>query len=58
MEGGSFGVVVACVVVVSVVALVLAMVVVGSKVYGGGDVTTREFLIWSSLLSLSDSLSE
>ena len=45
MEGGGFGVVEVCVVVVSVVALVLAMVDVGSKVYGGGDVTTGEFLI-------------
>ena len=46
----------AWVVVVNVVALVLAMV--GNSVYGGGDVTTGEFLIWSSSLSLSDSLSE
>ena len=50
--------VVAWVVVVSVVALVLAMVGTGRKVYGGGDVTTGEFLIWLSSLSSSDSLSE
>ena len=44
--------------VVNVVALVLAMVGTGNKVYGGGDVTTGEFLIWLSSLSLFDSLSE
>ena len=55
-EGGGFGAVEACI-VVNVVALVLAMVV-GSSVYGGGDVMIGEFLIWwSSLLSFS-SLSE
>ena len=55
-----FGAVVACVVVVSVVALVLAMVDAGRNVYGGGAVTTGEFLIWlsSSSLSLSDSLAD
>ena len=57
MDGGFEGAEV-CVVVVSVVALVLAMVCIGSSVYGGGDVTIGEFLIWSSSLSLSDSLSE
>ena len=58
MDGGGFGAAGVCV-VVNVVALVLAMAVVGKKVYGGGAVTTGEFLIWSlsSLLSL-DSLSE
>ena len=45
-------------VVVSVVALVLAIVGVGNNVYGGGDVTTGEFLIWLSSLSSSVSLSE
>ena len=56
-EGGSFGVVEACAVVVNVVALVLAMVGAGNNVYGGGDVTMGEFLIWLSSLvsSLSDS---
>ena len=54
MEGGGFGAVVACVVVVNVVALVLAIVDVGRYVYGGGAVATGEFLIWLSLLS-SDS---
>ena len=46
----------ACVVVVNVVALVLA--IVGSSVYGGGDVTMGEFLIWLSLLLSSGSSSE
>ena len=55
-EGGGFGVVEVCVVVVSVVALVLATV--GSNVYGGGDVTIGEFLIWLSSLSSSGSSSE
>ena len=45
-------------VVVSVVALILAIVGVGNNVYGGGDVTTGEFLIWLSSLSSSVSLSE
>ena len=58
MEGGGFGAVEVCVVVVNVVALVLAMVDVGRKVYGGGEVTTGEFLIWLSSLSSFDSLSE
>ena len=57
-EGGGLGVVEVCVVVVNVVALVLA-IADGRNVYGGGDVTMGEFLIWlSSLLSsglLSDS---
>ena len=44
--------------VVSVVALVLAIVGVGNNVYGGGDVTIGEFLIWLSSLSSFDSLSE
>ena len=44
--------------VVVVVVLVLAMVGVGRNVYGGGDVTMGEFLIWLSSLSLSGSLSE
>ena len=44
--------------VVSVVALVLAMTVVGNMVYGGGDAMIGEFLIWSFSLSSSDSLSE
>ena len=44
--------------VVNVVALVLAMTGAGSRVYGGGDVTIGEFLIWLSSLSSSDSLSE
>ena len=44
--------------VVNVVALVLAMTDAGNRVYGGGDVTIGEFLIWLSLLSSSDSLSE
>ena len=56
VEGGGFGAVVACVVVVSVVALVLAMVDAGRNVYGGGAVATGEFLIWLSSSSLSDSL--
>ena len=43
--------------VVKIVALVLAMVSVGRNVYGGGDVTMGEFLIWLSLLS-SGSLSD
>ena len=47
-----------CVVVVNVVALVLAMTDVSNRVYGGGDVTTGEFLIWLSSLSLSTSSSE
>ena len=55
MEGGGFGAVEVCV-VVNVVALVLAMV--NSAAYGGGAVTTGEFLIWLSSLLLSDSLSE
>ena len=45
-------------VVVSVVALVLAMVGVGNNVYGGGDVMIGEFLIWLSSLSSSGSSSE
>ena len=45
-------------VVVSVVALVLAMVNVGRNVYGGGDVTMGELLILLPSLSLSDSSSE
>ena len=45
-------------VVVNVVALVLAMVGVGSSVYGGGDVTIGELLICLSSLPSSDSLSE
>ena len=45
-------------VVVNVVALVLAMTGTGNRVYGGGDVTIGEFLIWSPSLSSSDSLSE
>ena len=57
MEGGGFGALVVWVVVVSVVALVLAMVT-GSSVYGGGDVTIGEFLICLSSLLSSDSLSE
>ena len=57
MDGAFEGVEV-CVVVVNVVALVLAMVDVGSSVYGGGDVMIGEFLIWSSSLSSFDSLSE
>ena len=43
--------------VVRVVALVLAMVSVGRNVYGGGDVTIGEFLIWSFSL-LTSSLSD
>ena len=57
-EGDGFGAVEACVVVVNVVALVLAIVGAGRNVYGGGDATTGEFLIWLSLLSSSGSLSE
>ena len=57
MEGGGFGAVEVCV-VVNVVALVLAMVDTGSAVYGGGAVTTGEFLIWLSSLLSSDLLSE
>ena len=37
--------------VISVVALVLAMIGVGNTVYGGGDVTMGEFLICLSSLS-------
>ena len=45
--------------VVSVVALVLAIVDTGRIVYGGGAVATGEFLIWlSSSLSSSDSLAD
>ena len=60
MEGGGFGAVVVCVVVVSIVALVLAMVDAGRIVYRGGAVVTGEFLIWlfpslSSFDSLADS---
>ena len=55
-EGGGFGVVEVCVVVVEVVVLMLA--IVGKNVYGGGDVTMGEFLIWRSLLSSSGSSSE
>ena len=58
MEGGGFGAAEDCAVDVSVVALVLAMVGAGNKVYGGGADTTGEFLIWLSLLLSSDSSSE
>ena len=57
-EGGGLEVVEAYAIVVKVVALVLAMVCTGRNVYGGGDVTIGEFLIWLSSLSsglLSDS---
>ena len=57
-DDDGFGAVEACAVVVNVVALVLAMVDMGSSMYGGGDVTMGEFLIWLSSLSSSGSLSE